>query len=120
MNSPALLYLLEVATERVPALVRRRVVHDRRGLPSDRVLLLLALRARVFVLLTDRVVLLSLLTPIYVILQLYPHLSFCWLVPVKYSKKNVIPSSHIAFFDELLSFITHECSKVCFLKLEFF
>lgn len=67
-SAPALLDLLEVPPQRVAALVRGRVVHDGRRLARHRAVLLLALRARVLVVLPHRVVLLPLLTPVYVVL----------------------------------------------------
>lgn len=78
---PSLLYLLEVAPQSIAALMRR-VVHDGGGLPRHCIFLLFTLRSRVFVLFAHRVVLLSLLTPVYMILQLYSHLPFGRLIPV--------------------------------------
>lgn len=80
-NKPnSLLYLLEVAAQRVATLVRGGVVHNGGGLAGHRALLLLTLRARVLVLLAHRAILLALLAPVYVILKLYPHLTLCRLI----------------------------------------
>lgn len=76
----AFLYLLEVASQCVAALVRGRIVHDGGRLACHCIFLFLTLRTGVFVVLSYRVILLSFLTSVYVIFQLNPHLSLGWLI----------------------------------------
>lgn len=77
------LYLLEVTTKSIAALVSGSIMNNRWGLSCHSILIFFTFRSWVLVVLSHWVVLLPLLTPVYMVFQLYSYLPLCWLISIK-------------------------------------